>query len=286
MSESFFYKSIRRTIIQFLGIFNDINIERYDSTGLVTGTYKVPIRYGPKTKAYLWVKDLSRNEEMLPMISVYLTGIDFDPNRLSNKFQDILINKDGGSGTYAKNAIPYNISFTVNLWTLHMVDVDQIFEQILPFFIPHAFIKVRIPEIDILFDVKVMCNGCSPVMTDDIGEDEARIIKWDVTFLVQTWLFKPVVTKPLIGALEGTLTNGVSWTSGMGTAGFGNSGTTGKIVNRYYTDLDTFNSRDIPIKEIYDDSRISEVYAFRPIGVDEEAKLIIDYETWGEATNV
>lgn len=280
MGEYFFHKSIRKTIIQFLDIFNDINIERYDVDGNIKGRYLVPIRYGPKAKAYLFVRDHNREEEMLPMMSVYISGIDFDPNRLTNKYQDILTSDTSTlTGTFAKNAIPYNISFTLSIWSLHMVDIDQIYEQILPYFAPHAFIRVRIPEVNIIFDVKVILNGCSPVMTDDVGESDARVIKWDTTFTVQTWLFKPSIQKPLIGSIGGTGgTGGYSWTSGIGTSGFGSDGTSGKIVNRYYMDKTTFDDRDSPEREIFDDERPSEVYAFRPLGIDEDAKTLLDYE--------
>ena len=290
METYFFYKTIRKTIIQFLSMFNDINIERYDINGVVKGRYRVPIRYGPKSKAFLWVKDSARDEEMLPMISVYLSGIDFDPTRLTNKYQEILVgNTNNEIGTYAKNAIPYNIGFTLNIWALHMVDIDQIFEQMLPFFAPHAFFRVRLSDLDISFDVKVVLNGCSSIMTDDVGEEEARVIKWDTTFTAQTWLFRPVIHRPLIGEIGGigniggigsVGTAGYTRTSGAGTTGFGDSGTSGKIVNRYYMDLDNFGDRDNPEREIFSDDRISEVLAFRPVGYDEETKLILDYESW------
>jgi hypothetical protein len=337
METYYFFKSIRRTIIQFLDMFNNISIERYDINGNVKGKYLVPLRYGPKSKAFLWLKDMARDEEMLPMLSVYMTGIDFDPQRITNKHQDILVS-DGNTttGTYAKNAMPYNIGFTLNIWVAHMVDIDQIYEQILPYFGPHAFIRVKIPELDIIYDVKVVLNGCSPVMTDDMGEDEGRILKWDTNFTVQTWLFKPYVTsKALIGSIDGSngtivnttwtentlyqegkivFYNGVfykslqthtssnetmpgttggelyweltigsigdfDWTSGFGTSGFGDTGTSGKIVNRYYMDETVFENRDNPIKEIISDERPSETIAFRIVGLnEEETKIILDYE--------
>jgi hypothetical protein len=340
MEQYYFYKCIRRTIIQFLDMFNDINIERYHADGTVYGRHKVPVRFGPKSKAYLWIRESGRSEEMLPFISIYVTGIDFDTTRLTNKFQEIAVSDTLTTGTFAKNAMPWNIGFTVNVWTLHMVDVDQIFEQILPYFGPHAFIRIVIPEMNIGFDAKVICNGCSPVMTDDVGEEEARVIKWDITFTVQTYIFKPELhTVALIGSIGGATgtilnnqwtldtpyitgtvvfndgvfwhaiansdgsaatepgvgenwetywemaagrTSAFGWTSGMGTTGFGDSGTFGKIVNRYYMDLDAFTDRDDPEREIFKDERPSETVAFRIVGVDEEAKIILDYESWGE----
>lgn len=280
MSDYFFYKSIRKTIVQFLDIFNNINIERYDVNGVVKGRYKVPVRFGPKSKAYLWIKDLARDEEILPIMSVVMTGIDFDVTRLTNKLQKIPLNT---AGTFAKNATPYNIGFTVTLWALNVVDVDQVLEQVLPYFIPHIFIKIKIPEIDIVFDAKVISNGCSSVMTDDLGEEESRVVKWDLTFTVQTLLFKPIETKTLISGVSGDVA-GFRWTSGMGTSGFGNEGMTGKIVNRYYMDETAFQESDNNDNvEIYNDTSVSEVYAFRPVEIDEDSKLLIDYETWGES---
>jgi hypothetical protein len=343
-----FYNCLRRTTIMFLDMFNDIKINRYDVNGVVKGQYLVPIRYGPKSKAYLWVKDHGRDEEMLPMLSVYITSIDFDPNRLTNKYQDILVSTDNQTmkGVFAKNAIPYNIGFTLNIWALHMVDIDQIMEQILPYFQPHAFIRVRIPEIDVIFDVKVICNGCSPVMTDDVGEEEARVVKWDINFTTQTWLIKPSTEeKPLIGntTIGGSISgsssiggwvagktyhvddiiysngkfyscildhvsiqetipdtgmswstywkymanfSGYGWTSGYGTSGYGDSGTSGKIVQRYYMDMDAFVNRDNPTNEVYSDPRPSEVVAFRIVDIDDEAKIIIDYELFNNGGEI
>ena len=244
------------------------------------------MRYGPKSKYYQFLRERDRDEEMLPMMSVYITGLDFDPIRLTNKYQNIMINNDGEKGTYAKNAIPYNIGFTLNLWTLHMVDIDQIYEQILPYFIPHAFIRVSIPEIGMAFDVKVILNSCSSIMTEDVGEEDNRVIKWDTVFTAQTWLFKPVETTGVITTLPGfggtSGTSGYEWTSGKGTSGFGSDGTSGKIVNRYYMNKDNFVNRDEPIEEIYNDTRASETISFKPIGIDaEENKVIIDYEKFG-----
>lgn len=334
-----FYNCIRRTTIMFLDMFKDIRINRYDVNGTIKGQYLVPLRYGPKSKAYLWVKDHGRNEEMLPMLSVYITSIEFDPNRLTNKYQDILVNTNNQTmkGVFAKNAVPYNISFTLNLWTLHMVDVDQIMEHILPYFQPHAFIRVRIPEVDVIFDVKVICNGCSPVMTDDVGEEEARVIKWDINFTVQAWLMKSTTEEQrLIGTtnIGGSLSASTidSWIEGknyyvgnviyidgnyyrcikdhiassitkpetggewqsywsqpfktplnFAWSGTDGGGTSGKLVQRYYSNIDAFTDRDNPEMELKDDPRPIETMTTKMIGIDDDARIILYYEIFNES---
>ena len=197
----YYYKILRKTIIGFLDIFNDIQIARYDINGTILKYVTVPIRFGPKTKAYMFYKDQGRNEEMLPMISVIMSGIDFDVNRMTNRHQDIKISTSDATNTalLTKNMVPYNFGFNLTIWALHMVDIDQIYEQILPYFTPHAFITILIPELDMSLEIKVVLNNCSPVMTDDTSEEEARVVKWDTAFTCQGYLFTPTTDVGIVG---------------------------------------------------------------------------------------
>ena len=200
MNTYFYYKTIRRTIIQFLDMFNDINIARYDIAGNELRRVNVPIKFGPKSKAYLYLREQQRNEEMLPMISINLNGMAYDPNRMGARHENITVIKDVGARTldYYKNAVPYNLEFNMTIWALHMVDIDQIYEQILPYFAPHVFMRIHIPELDTTVEVKVILESCTPEMTDDTAEEEARVLKWNTTFTAQTWLFKPITDSKLI----------------------------------------------------------------------------------------
>lgn len=202
MKGFYYYQILRKTIIQFLDMFNDIWVAHYDpDTGAVTTRTLVPLKYGPKEKAYYWLKEYS-TEEKLPILMVNLMGIDFAPERLVNKTQDIVVsvNPETGKATTVQNPVPYNLTFNLNIWSLHMVDIDQILEQILPFFAPHVMMRVYIPEIDAHVEVKVVFNSANPDIADDMAEEDWRVLKWTLTFTVQAWLFKPVTTdKPTVG---------------------------------------------------------------------------------------
>lgn len=219
----FFYKCIRRTIIQFLSLFNGIEIERYEQDGTVKGKYLVPLKFVPKSKAYMWISDKGLDEQMLPMMIVSMTGIDFDVNRMTSRHENIRISTSYSAlqAVYANNATPYNISFALQIFALNTVDIDQIYEQILPYFAPFAYFTVNIPEMNLTFEVKVILNSCSPMMTDDTTEEEARVIKWETQFQVQTYLFKPITTVDIIGRLPfdtspsaAEMINKGSWVSG------------------------------------------------------------------------
>jgi hypothetical protein len=202
MKQFYYYQILRKTIIQFLDMFNDIWVAHYDAdTGAVTKRTIVPLKYGPREKAYAWLKEYS-TEEKLPIMMVNLMGIDFAPERMVNKTQDIMVSVDPvtGKATTVQNPVPYNLTFNLNIWSLHMVDVDQILEQILPYFAPHTMIRVYIPEIGAHIEVKVVFNSANPDIADDLAEEDWRILKWNLTFTAQAWLFKAVETdKPTVG---------------------------------------------------------------------------------------
>ena len=50
MFKTFYHGTIRRLVIGFGTLFNDIHIQRKDSDGNVVLDYKVPFAYGPKEK--------------------------------------------------------------------------------------------------------------------------------------------------------------------------------------------------------------------------------------------
>jgi hypothetical protein len=195
MRTFYFYKSIRKTIIQFLDLFNDIYVARYDNAGNVIKTVMVPVKFGPKEKAYSYKTEYS-TEEKLPIISCVLRNIDFDESRMTNKYKNIRVSVNTTNKTLTQyvTPVPYNFLFDVTIWSLHIVDIDQILEQILPFFNPYVMIRSNIPELDTTYDIKVLFQSATPEVSEDFGEEDWRILKWTLTFNIQTYLFKPLTT--------------------------------------------------------------------------------------------
>jgi len=141
-----------------------------------------------------------KDDEMLPMISVMLSSIEFAPDRMGNKIHNVLHSKTPSAGIITRfaNPVPYNLGFTLNIWSLHMVDADQIIEQILPYFAPYVMTKINIPELDSDFDVKVVFQSCSPDITHEITDEDWRVVRWTMDFMVQSYLFKPTTDEKLI----------------------------------------------------------------------------------------
>jgi len=171
----------------------DIYVARYDNDGNITKTVLVPVKFGPKEKAYYWIKEYS-TEEKLPIISVTLMSIDYDGSRLGNKNENIVISKDYDAKTIETipNLIPYSFLLNVNIWALHIVDIDQILEQILPFFNPYVFLKINVPEMNADLELKTVFNSATPDIMEEWGEEDWRVLKWTLTFTIQGYFLQPI----------------------------------------------------------------------------------------------
>jgi len=192
----YYYEVIRKLIIQFLDAFNDIQVKRLEpDSSTVRELIHVPVKLAVKEKFWYWLQE-RKDDEVLPMITVWLTTIDYASDRQVNSFFDMCSVADPEAGTAQEfpHPTPYNFTFTMNIWSLYLSDIDQILEQILPFFMPHIFIRVRLDELNIEYDVKVVFQSCTPELSLEMPDEEYRVINYTLDFVAQAWLFKPAVT--------------------------------------------------------------------------------------------
>ena len=57
LGSTFYHQTIRKYVAVFGTIFNDLNIERKNSSGTVIEKFKVPLAYGPKQKWLLAIQE-------------------------------------------------------------------------------------------------------------------------------------------------------------------------------------------------------------------------------------
>ena len=50
LGQQFYHETMRKVVVAFGTIFNNINIIRVNNSGAVTQSMKVPLAYGPKQK--------------------------------------------------------------------------------------------------------------------------------------------------------------------------------------------------------------------------------------------
>lgn len=192
MKYHYFFNTIRKVIIQFLNMFNDIQIARYNDEGEIIKYIKVPLRFVPKEKMFHWITQ-KRFDKVFPTMSVQLNGIQLDTDRITNKSEKIGLKIDE-EVKRVFNPTPYTLNFQLNIASKFMVDQDQILEQILPFFTPNSFIIIEIPELGVELENKVLFESCNMDRDANIDEAGYRMIVYTLDFRVQTYLFNPLIS--------------------------------------------------------------------------------------------
>ena len=165
LGNRFYNQSFRRLIISFGQIFNNIVIQRTNSSGGVTSRIKVPLAYAPKEKFLVRLDEQSNldNREFatsLPRLGFELSGLAYDATRKLtrvNRYSKVKSGEDGKVLNFNYTPVPYNISMNLYVFTATAEDGLQIVEQILPFFQPDYTVTINmVPDLDI----KRGCADC------------------------------------------------------------------------------------------------------------------------------
>jgi len=199
--------------VQFLDTMNDIKIIRYNRQGEFQKYVNVPLKFGPKEKIWYWINE-RKDDKYLPIMNCMMTSLEYDEMRQVNKVYKVTKTLSPSGGTIDRfiNPVPYNIGFSLEIWALHMVDIDQIIEQILPYFTPEIYVKLKISELDIDQDIKVVFTGAIPQTTPEISDEEHRVVRWGLDFMMHGYLFQPVKDQKLIKKIiRNYYTNDTSW---------------------------------------------------------------------------
>lgn len=202
----FYFNLIRKYIITFGTLFNNIYITRSNNAGEEVARIRVPITYGPKDKALTRVVqdpaiDRPTATYPLPMMTFEMTGFDYDGSRKlqttnRNAYNDPV---DPLKRRYQYNPVPYNIGFQLSILVKNAEDGTKIVEQILPYFTPDWTVTaLLIPEMNIKHDIPVILNR---VNLDDVYEGEfteRRSMVWTLDFTLKGYLYGPVKTTKVI----------------------------------------------------------------------------------------
>lgn len=201
MLGNYFYNEIlRKTIISFGTLFNDIEIVHKDKSGDNFSRITVPIAYGPVQKFLARIEQSPNVRKevaiTLPRMSFEMTGISYDPARKSSTMQTFRsVDKESGQAAKAYLPVPYNIKFRLSIMSKLNEDALQIVEQILPYFQPHLNLTIDlVSSIGEKRDV--------PMILESIGMDDQyegdfttrRILIYTLDFTAKTYLFGPVTT--------------------------------------------------------------------------------------------
>ena len=192
----FYHEIIRKTVIAFGTLFNDVYVRHHDSAGRDIGELKVPISYGPRQKFLARIQqqpELNKATQItLPRMSFEMNSITYDPSRKSGITQTFKA-KDGEKIKKVFMPVPYNLGFELNILTKLQDDSLQIVEQILPFFQPGFTLTIDLADqIGEKRDVPMVLEDIS--FTDDYeGNFETRrALIYTLRFTAKTYMFGPI----------------------------------------------------------------------------------------------
>ena len=210
LGSTFYHQTIRKYVAVFGTLFNDINIERKNSSGTVVEKLKVPLAYGPKQKWLLAVQDTTADRKVIatrtPRMGFAMTGISYDTVRKLNTIgRNVKANTSSTTTTMVTmyNPVPYNFDFELFILVKNAEDGTQILEQILPYFTPEFTVTVNtIPDMNIKADVPIVLNSSSVADEYEGDLSTRRTITWTLSFVLKGFIYPNLTSGEIIKTIE------------------------------------------------------------------------------------
>lgn len=200
----FYHETIRRYVIVFGTMFNDMVVWRRNTAGDIVKRIKVPIAYGPRAKFLSRLKqdpNLTKPDAIsLPRMSFQIVGYNYDPTRklpTAGQIRAPATSDTVNASIY--NPVPWNIDFELSIYVLNAEDGTQLIEQILPYFTPEWTNTMKLVDnLDLRMDVPVIINSITTEDTYEDSYENRRTIIHTLNFTMKGYLFGPVKNKAII----------------------------------------------------------------------------------------
>ena len=269
----FYHEIVRKTVIAFGTLFNDIHVRHQDQAGNDISDIKVPVAYRPRQKFLARITqqaELNKATQItLPRMSFEITNISYDATRKAGITQTFKAadSTDGGKMKKVFMPVPYNLGFELNILVKLQDDGLQILEQILPFFQPAFTLSIDlVKSIGEKRDIPMILNSIS--QQDDYEGDFStrRALIYTLSFTAKTFMFGHIAKTPegLIRKVQ------VDYYSDTNTR-------TAKREQRYtvvpkakkdYNEDNVIDTADVPLIEPGDDFGFTESSTFFGDGKD------------------
>ena len=192
-------KIIRKCVIGFGTLFNNIEVRKEKADGSVYSRMKVPLAYGSRQKFLARLEqqaDLNQKVAItVPRLSFEMTGISYDSSR---KLAPTTLTLKADTNNAVKKQftpVPYNIDFELNVISKTNDESLEIMEQILPVFQPSFQMTIKlVDDMNDFRDIPIILNSVS--YSDDYEGtfDDRKITLITMQFTVKAYIFGPVGT--------------------------------------------------------------------------------------------
>ena len=209
LGTQFYHETIRKIIISFGTMFNDIQLVRKDNSGTIIQTMKVPLAYGPREKFLVRLRedaDLTKQVAItLPRIGFEIKNLAYDSARKMSRVQRF--KKVKGANTKQLDTqympVPYNLEFELYVMAKQSDDALQIVEQILPYFQPDYALAINdMADMGISRDVPIVLNSIGYEDSYDGDFTTRRALIYTLSFTTKFYLYGPVTSAKVIKTVQ------------------------------------------------------------------------------------
>ena len=216
MFSSFNNKSIRKMVVAFGSLFDEIYVIRKNDTTGDEEKIKVPITFSSKEK---FLKRLQNNSSItdkvktqinLPYISFEIVNIIYDPSRKRNKLltstnSEVDSNGEIISTSKTFSETPIAINFNIYFYSRSLDEVFQIVEQILPYFNPEFNIRINFNEVFKNVNVPISYREFRLLDDHEGSFGNRRTVIGVMSFLASSFIFGEIKEMNLIDSIDDTV---------------------------------------------------------------------------------
>jgi hypothetical protein len=185
---------IRKLVVAFGNLFNDITLVRYNPDATEAERFLIPIAYATKERYVMRLEDdftLDKKVQVaLPRLSFEMSGMSYDSSRKQNTNVKNFAQTNSGIQSQ-HNPVPYNFDFKLYLYVRNIEDATQVLEHIIPYFTPDYTIKLNlIPEMGIVKEIPIILNSADhEIIYEGDRNQETRMIVWTLDFTVKGFIY-------------------------------------------------------------------------------------------------
>ena len=210
MANVFYNRVMRKLVVGFGNLFDNITLVRYNADNTEAERFIVPIAYAAKE---LYVQRLQGDPNLdkkvqmtLPRLSYEMTGLKYDSARKQNTNIKNFATVTGGGVVGQFNPVPYDYDFNLYLYVRNIEDGTQVIEHILSYFTPDYTIKLNlIPEMGIVKEIPIVLNTATfDTEYEGDRDSDTRTIIWTLNFTVKGFVYGATSD---VGIIKTSITN-------------------------------------------------------------------------------
>lgn len=195
MKTQSYHFEVKDIITQFISAFNDVVVNRYNKSREVVDKIHVRYLYAPKERV---LNDLINKSQhvTLPAVSVSISSISRDENRVFNKLLSTQVPTADNSATVKDTPppVPVNIEVDMSMITKYQTDMDQILSNFIPYTNPYIVISWPVPatisnQLEEIRTEVLWSGNISLTYPTELNASDRYRVTADTSFTIKGWLF-------------------------------------------------------------------------------------------------